>query len=58
MDDYSIIKRLGAGGFGTVHLAESKKDKKQVAVKEKFIFCAFVYQTVFEAFYSVSKFQV
>ena len=36
MENYSIIKRLGAGGFGTVDLAERKKDKKQVVVKEKF----------------------
>ena len=35
MENYAIIKRLGAGGFGTVHLAESNEDKKQVVVKEK-----------------------
>ena len=35
MEKYSIIKRLGAGGFGVVSLAERKEDKKQVVVKER-----------------------
>ena len=51
MEDYSIIKRLGAGGFGTVHLAERNKDKKQVVVKERVHSRVLeVCLTVFEAF--------
>ena len=35
MENYNLTKRIGAGGFGTVHLAENKKDGKQAVVKEK-----------------------
>ena len=35
MKNYKLIKRIGAGGFGIVHLAESEKDGKQAVVKEK-----------------------
>ena len=35
MKDYTLTKRIGAGSFGTVHLAECKEDGKQVVVKEK-----------------------
>ena len=35
MDNYKLIKVIGSGSFGTVHLAESKKHEKQVVVKER-----------------------
>ena len=35
MENYTLTERIGAGGFGTVHLAENKKDGKQAVVKEK-----------------------
>ena len=35
MENYELIEEIGVGGFGHVHLAESKKDGKQVVVKEK-----------------------
>ena len=34
MNKYTLIERLGAGTFGTVHLAESKETGKRVVVKE------------------------
>ena len=37
MKNYTLIERIGAGGFGTVHLAENKKNGKQAVVKEKVI---------------------
>ena len=33
MEKYSILKKLGAGGFGSVFLAERTKDKQKVAIK-------------------------
>ena len=36
MKNYSLIKRIGAGAFGSVHLAKSNEDEKQVVVKERF----------------------
>ena len=38
MNNYSLIKRIGAGAFGSVHLAKSNKDGTQVVVKERFNF--------------------
>ena len=35
MEKYTLIKRIGKGGFGKVYLAESKEDGKQAVVKEK-----------------------
>lgn len=31
--EYEIIKELGRGAYGTVHLAKRDKDKKKVAMK-------------------------
>jgi serine/threonine protein kinase len=33
LDDYSLDKLLGQGGFGTVHLAHHKETKKDYAIK-------------------------
>ena len=38
MDDYTLIKRIGAGGFGSVYLAKRNEDEKKVVVKERFKF--------------------
>ena len=38
MKNYSLIKRIGAGAFGSVHLAKSNEDGTQVVVKERFNF--------------------
>ena len=35
MNKYSLIKHIGAGAFGSVYLAKSKEDEKQVVVKER-----------------------
>ena len=35
MENYSLIKKLGRGGFGDAHLAENKEDGKQVVVKDR-----------------------
>ena len=35
MNNYTLIKRIGAGTFGTVHLAENKENGNQVVVKGK-----------------------
>ena len=35
MEDYDIIRQIGAGSFGTVHLAENKETGQKVVVKEK-----------------------
>ena len=41
MKNYTLKELVGKGGFGTVHLAESKKDGKQAVVKEKFDLTSF-----------------
>ena len=33
MNNYTLIKRIGAGSFGTVHLAENNENGKKVVVK-------------------------
>ena len=38
MNNYSLIKELQSGSFGTAHLAENKKSGKKVVVKEKVTF--------------------
>ena len=38
MDDYTLIKRIGAGAFGSNYLAKRNEDGKQVVVKERFKF--------------------
>ena len=38
MDKYTLIKRIGAGAFGSAHLAKSNEDGTQVVVKERFKF--------------------
>ena len=35
MENYTLIKRLGAGSFGTTHLAKNKHNGKEVVVKER-----------------------
>lgn len=31
--NYEVIKKIGAGSFGTIYLAENTTTKKQVAIK-------------------------
>ena len=38
MNNYTLIKGIGAGTFGSVHLAKRNEDDKQVVVKERFNF--------------------
>lgn len=33
LDDYTIVRELGQGGFGKVVLGRHKEDKKEVAIK-------------------------
>lgn len=33
LDDYTIVKELGQGGFGKVVLGKHKEEKKEVAIK-------------------------
>lgn len=33
LDDYTIVKELGQGGFGKVVLGRHKEEKKEVAIK-------------------------
>ena len=33
LDDYTIVKELGQGGFGKVLLGKHKEEKKEVAIK-------------------------
>jgi serine/threonine protein kinase len=33
LDDYTIVRELGQGGFGKVMLGRHKEDRKEVAIK-------------------------
>ena len=33
LDDYTIVRELGVGGFGKVMLGKHKEEKKEVAIK-------------------------
>jgi len=35
---YDIIRKIGEGGFGQVHLVQSKDDQKQVDAQSKDLF--------------------
>ena len=35
MNNYTVIKYLGSGSFGTVNLAENKDNKELVVIKEE-----------------------
>ena len=44
MNNYTVIKYLGSGSFGTVNLAENKDNKELVVIKEE------VFQERFQKF--------
>jgi hypothetical protein len=42
MERYRILKQIGRGNFGVVHLAESVEDKKLYVVKQIDMVCAYL----------------